>query len=224
MRAVLLALPLALSLAACKTPHSELPLGTPPLSLVGEGLVVERTEVPTSFVRGEAKAFHSIYSAKGNDLFRDLRARKVGDVVTVIIDINDKAQFDNQSGRSRERAAKGSFAASLGFGGFGVPEQGGEAAGDLDLSGSTRAKGEGSIGRSEKLRLSIAAVVVEILPGGNLLISGSQEVRVNKEVRVLNIAGIVRTLDIGSDNVVTYEKIAEARVAYGGRGKISEFQ
>ena len=88
----------------------------------------------------------------------------------------------------------------------------------------------GHIGRSDVetiadvLNLSIAAVVTEVLPDGNLLITGTQEVRVNHEVRVLNIAGIVRPLDIAKDNVISYEKIAEARISYGGRGKISAVQ
>jgi flagellar L-ring protein precursor FlgH len=100
----------------------------------------------------------------------------------------------------------------------------GSAAADLNASGSADAKGTGSIDRSEKLHLSIAAVVTEVLPEGNLLISGSQEVRVNHEVRVLTIAGIVRPYDIADNNLISYDKIAEARISYGGRGKISEMQ
>ncbi len=105
-----------------------------------------------------------------------------------------------------------------------MPEQSGSTSGNLDASGTTSAKGEGTIDRSEKLHLAIAAVVTEVLPDGNLLISGSQEVRVNHEVRVLTIAGIVRPLDIGANNMIAYDKIAEARISYGGRGKISDVQ
>ncbi len=57
-----------------------------------------------------------------------------------------------------------------------------------------------------------------------MLVSGSQEVRVNHEVRVLTIAGIVRPLDVSRDNMIAYDKIAEARISYGGRGKISDVQ
>ena len=94
----------------------------------------------------------------------------------------------------------------------------------LDGSASSHSKGEGTIDRSEKLHLTVAAVVSEVMPDGNLLVSGSQEVRVNFEVRVLNVAGIVRPLDIAADNTIAYDKIAEARVSYGGRGRISEVQ
>ena len=100
----------------------------------------------------------------------------------------------------------------------------GEVAGNFDLKGSSSSKGTGSIGRSETLRLLVAAVVTEVLPNGNLVISGSQEARVNKEVRVLTIAGIVRPIDISATNTISYEKIAEARISYGGRGKLSDVQ
>ena len=88
----------------------------------------------------------------------------------------------------------------------------------------TSSKGAGATVRSEEIRLSVAAVVTDLLPNGNLLISGSQEVRVNAELRVLTISGIVRPSDIGADNVVSYERIAEARISYGGRGRLTEVQ
>ena len=225
MKRLLIVLPLIAAVAGCKT-TADAPggPGTPPLSLVGQGLTLERAPLPAAFTEPEVRTQNSLWSQSNQGLLRDLRARKVGDIVTVTIDINDQAQFDNQSGRSREAATKNSFAAALGFGGFGVPNQSGDASGNFDGSKQASAKGAGTIDRSEKLHLSIAAVVTEVLPDGNLLISGSQEVRVNHEVRVLNIAGIVRQFDIASNNFIAYEKIAEARVSYGGRGKISEVQ
>jgi flagellar L-ring protein precursor FlgH len=223
MRRLLISLLLTIALAACATDKPD-PPGSPALSLVGQGLTVDRAPLPAAFTEPEIRSQNSLWAHNNQGLFRDLRARKVGDVVTVTIDINDQAQFDNQSDRSRQGSAKGSFAASLGFEGFGISKKSGDASGDFDASGSTNAKGAGSIDRSEKLHLSIAAVVTEVLPDGNLLVSGSQEVRVNHEIRVLNIAGIVRWLDIGANNVISYDKIAEARVSYGGRGKISDVQ
>lgn len=223
MKRVIALLPLAAVLAGCQSdkPGSH---GSPPLSLVGQGLSVNRAPLPAAFAEPDVRSQGSLWSQNNHGLFRDLRAHKVGDIVTVSIDINDKAQFDNTSGRSKQADAKGSFAIDLGFSGFSVPEQSGEMAGNLDASGRTSAKGEGNIDRSEKLHLSVAAVVTEVLPDGNLLISGSQEVRVNHEVRVLTIAGIVRSLDIASSNQISYDKIAEARISYGGRGKISDVQ
>jgi flagellar L-ring protein precursor FlgH len=223
MRAIGYALLAVLTVAGCKTDSAGWH-GAPPLSPVGEGLAIQRASLPTSFAQPERRTFQSLYNGSNGSLFRDLRARKVGDVVTVTIDINDKAQFDNQSGRARQGEAKGSFSASLSASGFKAGSLTGDAKADADMSGSASSKGVGSIDRSEKLHLAIAAVVVEVLPDGNLLISGSQEVRVNREVRVLNIAGIVRPLDIGGENVVAYDKIAEARISYGGRGKLSDVQ
>ena len=97
-----------------------------------------------------------------------------------------------------------------------------DADGNIDSGTST--KGKGSIARSEHIRLAVAAVVTQVLANGNLLITGSQEVRVNHEVRVLTIAGIVRPQDIEADNTISYDKIAEARISYGGRGPINEVQ
>jgi flagellar L-ring protein precursor FlgH len=222
-----LLLPLLLGLAACQTSAGSgagNPLTSPRLSPIGQGLSVAREPLPASFTAPERHTTGSLWGQNNQGLFHDLRAKKLGDVLTVIIDINDKAQFDNASGRSREAGSKGSLAAALGFGGFGAADRSGKLSGSMDGSASTHSKGQGTIDRSEKLHLSVAAVVSEVLPDGNLLVSGSQEVRVNYEVRVLNVAGIVRTLDISADNTIAYDKIAEARVSYGGRGRISEVQ
>ncbi|MBN8995454.1 MAG: flagellar basal body L-ring protein FlgH [Rhizobiales bacterium] len=223
MKRLIVVLALAAALAGCKT-GSHKTAETPDLTIVGSGISVQRTALPQSFTAPEKKSFHSLWSGSNQGLFRDLRARKVGDVVTVIIDIDDKAKFDNASGRSRQGAAKGAVSGSVAFGGFGLGQTAADASGSVDMSGSASSKGTGTIDRSEKLRLSIAALVSEVLPDGNLLISGSQEIRVNHEVRVLNISGIVRPLDIGADNVIAYDRIAEARVSYGGRGKLSDVQ
>ncbi|CAN5195948.1 flagellar basal body L-ring protein FlgH [soil metagenome] len=223
MKRILVALPLALVLAGCQGDKPGTP-GSPPLSLVGQGLSVNRAPLPAAFAEPDVRSQGSLWGNHNQGLFRDLRARKVGDVVTVSIDINDQAQFDNATGHSKQAAAKGGFSADLGFEGFSIPEQSGKIGGNFDSSGTMSAKGEGTIDRSEKLHLSIAAVVTEVLPDGNLLVSGSQEVRVNHEVRVLTIAGIVRSLDIASNNSISYDKIAEARISYGGRGNISAMQ
>ena len=85
-------------------------------------------------------------------------------------------------------------------------------------------EGNGATTRSENIDLSIAAVVTDVLPNGNLMISGSQEVRVNAELRILTIAGIVRPSTSARENTISYERIAEARISYGGRGRLTEVQ
>ena len=145
-------------------------------------------------------------------------------MLTVIIDINDKAQFDNASGPVARSRVQARPLRRPRLRRLRCHRPGGQGVGLLDGSAETHSKGEGTIDRSEKLHLTVAAVVSEVLPDGNLLVSGSQEVRVNYEVRVLNVAGIVRPLDISADNTIAYDKIAEARISYGGRGRISDVQ
>ena len=222
MKYALLPLPLLLlTLAACQSTSTAVhsALASPQLTPIGQGLAVPHPPLPAAFTTPERHTVGSLWGQNNQGLFHDIRAKKVGDVVTVTVDINDKATFDNATGRSRESGSSGNLAAS-----FGIGSASGKGAASMDGSASSHTKGQGTIDRSEKLHLAVAAVVSEILPDGNLLVSGSQEVRVNYEIRVLNVAGIVRPLDIAADNTIAYDKIAEARVSYGGRGRITEVQ
>ena len=210
---------LAPALGACNTSRLA-ELGQPPvLTPIGTGLAAPREALPTSFGSLNSHSYHSTWSPASNDMFQDPRARNVGDVITVSIQIDDKAQFGNSSDRSRSQKS------GLGFDfGYGVSAIKDSATADAGIRSSTETKGAGNIDRSESLRLSVAAVVTEVMPNGNALISGSQEVRVNNEVRVLTVAGIVRPRDISRKNTIDYDKIAEARISYGGRGRISDVQ
>ncbi|MCF3932467.1 flagellar basal body L-ring protein FlgH [Acuticoccus sp. M5D2P5] len=200
------------------------PLGTPALSPIGEGLIVTRTALPVTIPEPGFGNPTSLYGRRNRDLLTDVRARNVGDTLTVVIEIDDKAEFDNES--KRERQADTDFDIGL-FGsarGFDGPENSGELAGNLGIGSSSRYRGTGGIDRSEKLNLRVAVVVTEVMANGNLLISGTQEIRVNDEIRVLKLAGLVNPLDVSQHNIVGYEKIAEARISYGGRGRQSEIQ
>ncbi|KQP10208.1 MAG: flagellar basal body L-ring protein FlgH [Methylobacterium sp.] len=209
---------LAPGLGACRAPLD--PLGQPPLlTPIGTGLSPPREALPTTFGSLSRRTYHSTWSPSGVDLFQDPRARSVGDVITVSILIDDKAQFGNSSDRSRSQKS------SLGFDfGYGVSGMKDAATADAGIRSGTETKGAGNIDRSEVLRLSVAAIVTEQMPNGNMVVSGSQEVRVNNEVRVLNVAGIVRPRDISRKNTIDYDKIAEARISYGGRGRITDVQ
>jgi flagellar L-ring protein precursor FlgH len=136
-----------------------------------------------------------------------------------VIQIDDRAELDNTSerGRSADIGIGGSYSA-----GSNNSTSGGEA--ELNGNSGSSSAGSGSIDRSEEIELSVAAIVIDRLPNGNMVISGSQEVRVNYEMRILNVGGIVRPRDIESNNTIPYDKIAEARISYGGRGRISEVQ
>lgn len=193
----------------------------PEMSPVGYGLAAQPPAAYpiNTFGQGVVKDYNSLWASGRDNFFADPRAKKVGDVLTVTIQINDRANLDNSSDRRRT--------SDIGIGGalsstWDGTTTDGEASLDLD-SGSGSA-GAGSIDRSEEIQLSVAAVVTERLPNGNLVIAGSQEMRVNFEMRILQIAGIVRPRDIQANNVIPYDKIAEARVSYGGRGRISEVQ
>ncbi len=189
----------------------------PYMSPVGTGI---QTEVINAYPPQPTPVRRfSLWSDKQSKLFTDARALSVGDILTVQISINDKASFKNQVNRTRDQKR------SLGLGlTASSPTIGVEVSGDLsgDLKSGSSSTGSGATARSESIDLQVAAVVTQVLPNGNLLIAGSQEVRVNQELRVLTIAGIVRPSDIGAANSISYDRIAEARISYGGRGKVSD--
>ncbi|MDX1739304.1 MAG: flagellar basal body L-ring protein FlgH, partial [Alphaproteobacteria bacterium] len=157
---------------------------------------------------------------------KDLRANEVGDIVTVAININDEASLENSSNRTRTTSEDVDVPGLAGFQnalGAVLPEA--ATATDLiNLGTSSTQGGTGTIEREEQITLTVAAVVTQVLPNGNLVIHGRQETRVNYEVRELQIAGVIRPQDISTNNTISYEDIAEARLAYGGRGHITDVQ
>ena len=172
-----------------------------------------------------AYAPNSLWSKGSRAFFKDQRARRIGDILTVTVTITDKAKIDNTTGRSRTE----SDSTSVG----GVPgavidkvllPSGMTASNLVDNTTKTSQTGAGSVDRSETLSTNVAALVTQVLPNGNLVIEGRQEVRVNNEIRELIVAGVVRPEDIASDNTIESSKIAEARIAYGGRGQITDVQ
>lgn len=196
----------------------------PHMTPVGSGLKVDRAPIVTAAaVTPVRQPGHSFWQDSSADLFRDPRAMKIGDVMTVKISIKDKASIDNTSDRKRDSTWGLGFDSS--FSGTGAIIRGtGNGQFDAAVDAKTSTKSEGAIARSESINLLVAAVVTDVLPNGNMMITGTQEVRVNYEVRVLQVAGIVRPRDIATDNSVSYDKIAEARISYGGRGRIMEVQ
>jgi flagellar L-ring protein precursor FlgH len=166
---------------------------------------------PNSLWRNGSRAF-----------FKDQRARQIGDILTVMVNITDKAVLQNETQRSRTNTEDSGITDFLG-----AKTQTPSAAlpGRLLTTDSTMNNdGKGSINRQEALQTNVAAVVTQVLPNGNLVVEGKQEIRVNYEMRELIVAGIVRPEDIQSDNTIDSSKIAEARIAYGGRGQIMDIQ
>ena len=168
---------------------------------------------------------NSLFSNEARGFFKDQRAHRIGDILTVIVTINDSATISNATARKRDASNEANIGTSLGsVFGTNVPGIDVGATGGISTGGAMSDGGNGSVNRKEALRTSVAVVVTQMLPNGNLVIEGRQEVRVNFEVRDLIVAGIVRPEDIQSDNTIMSEKIAEARIAYGGRGQITDVQ
>ena len=168
----------------------------------------------------------SLWNGGPQSLLGDRWALARGDILTVVIEIDDKAEISNSSSRARSGSESLSIP-SL----FGIPQRTASLFPDgagLDAAVSTtstsNSSGDGSVRRNEKLTLRVAATVTEVLPNGVLRISGSQEVRVNFEIRELLVTGYIRPKDISRQNEITYDKIASARISYGGRGLISDAQ
>lgn len=193
----------------------------PAMSPIGSGLQFSQAPQLASYPKqpSHSPSGYSLWSDSKAALFKDSRALNIGDILTVNIQINDKASFDNETDRTKKNNRKTGWKANAKILGW-APR----ADSTLSFDNTSDSNGKGTISRAEKLTLLVAAVVTGILENGNLLISGSQEVRVNHEVRILNVAGIVRPQDVNSENTISYEKIAEARISYGGRGRITEIQ
>jgi flagellar L-ring protein precursor FlgH len=168
----------------------------------------------------------SLYRTGARAFFRDQRASRVGDVLTVRINIADKAEVDNTTTRTRINSEDAQLPALLGFEsklGKVLPNAV-DPNNLVNVGSQSRSTGNGQTQRKEEISLTLAAIVTGVLPNGNLVIRGRQEVRVNFEVRELVIAGIVRPEDISRDNTIPHTQIAEARVSYGGRGQLTDVQ
>ncbi|TVP72008.1 MAG: flagellar basal body L-ring protein FlgH [Rhodobacteraceae bacterium] len=212
--------------------------GCSPLSEVGRAPVFSPTEesvehaalyrIPLPDIAEPSRPIDgaSLWSANQRSLLGDRRASRPGDIMTVVIEINDSAEISNTT--SRGRSGSSSMAAPQLFG---IPQAidrrlpgGISLAAGIETTGSNSFSGNGSVRRNEKLTLRVASTVVERLPNGVMRIEGRQEVRVNHELRELLVTGYVRAEDISRQNEITYDKIAGARVSYGGRGIISNVQ
>ena len=167
----------------------------------------------------------SLWSGTRQSLLGDRRALQRGDILTVVIEIDERAEISNSTDRSRSGSENLGVPEFLGF-----PQRldskfpGANPDSLVGINSSSNSSGDGSVKRNEKLTLRVAATVVDVLPNGVLSITGSQELRVNFELRELLVTGYVRPADISRQNEITYDKIASARVSYGGRGQITDVQ
>ncbi|MFZ0845441.1 MAG: flagellar basal body L-ring protein FlgH [Pseudolabrys sp.] len=168
---------------------------------------------PNSLWRNGSRAF-----------FKDQRAHQIGDILTVMVNITDKANIANETQRSRANTEDSGVTDFLGSKTIKTPASAILPGRILTADSTASSDGKGSVNRQEALQTNVAAVVTQVLPNGNLVVEGKQEIRVNFEIRELIVAGIVRPEDIQSDNTIDSSKIAQARIAYGGRGQITDVQ
>jgi flagellar L-ring protein precursor FlgH len=168
---------------------------------------------PNSLWRNGSRAF-----------FKDQRAHQVGDILTVQVNITDKANIANETQRSRANTEDSGVTDFLGSKTMKSPATALLPGRILTADSTSSSDGKGSVVRQEALTTNVAGVVTQVLPNGNLVIEGRQEIRVNFEVRELIVAGIVRPEDIQSDNTIDSSKIAQARISYGGRGQLTDVQ
>lgn len=217
---------LSLTLACARADHIGSPPSFTPAIEAPEARAMIEPELPIVITQQRPVDAASLWSPSRASLLGDRRAVVRGDILTVVIEIDEKAEISNSSDRSR------SGSEILGVPGlFGLPQrldaklpEGASSAELVGINSQSSSSGDGSVKRKEKLELRIAATVVDVLPNGVLSISGSQELRVNFELRELLVTGFVRPADVSRQNEITYDKIASARVSYGGRGQISDVQ
>jgi flagellar L-ring protein precursor FlgH len=176
--------------------------------------------MPTPIV-GERQP-NSLWKAGSRAFFKDQRAAQVGDILTVTVSFDDKAQLNNETQTQRTTNEQDTMPNIMGLESM-LPKAINPASA-VNITGATNNDGKALIDREEKITLEVAALVTQVLPNGNLVVQGHQEIRVNYEVRDLQITGVLRPQDISATNAVTLDKLAEARVSYGGRGQLTNDQ
>lgn len=227
MRFHIISVCLALSVAACgRAGHIGKAPDFTPIKNSPEQAAMLSPGLPETAIYSRRADQASLWNAGRQSLLGDRRAMKRGDILTVVIEIDDEAEISNSTSRSR------SGSESLGIPQlFGLPQradrklpEGATLSDAVSINSASESDGDGTVSRREELTLRIAATVMQVLPNGVLSIQGSQEVRVNYEMRELLVSGYVRPEDISRQNEITYDKIASARISYGGRGQITDMQ
>ncbi len=217
---------LGLSVGCARIDHIGKPPTITPATEAPEARAMIEPGLPLVLLDTRPVDAASLWSPSRASLLGDRRAVVRGDILTVVIEIDEKAEISNSSDRSRSGSENLSVP-----GLFGLPQRlddrlppGASSDELVSINSQSSSSGDGSVKRNEKLELRIASTVIDVLPNGVLSISGSQELRVNFELRELLVTGFVRPEDVSRQNEITYDKIASARVSYGGRGQISDVQ
>jgi flagellar L-ring protein precursor FlgH len=166
----------------------------------------------------------SLWQPGARSFFRDQRASRVGDIVRVNVQIRDRAMINNNTTRGRTSSEEVETPEILGLGAglFGLIPGSQNPDNLIGIESESNNRGTGRIQRQEMINTVVAAIVTQILPNGNLVIEGNQEILVNYDVREVGVAGVIRPEDIRADNTINHDQIAQARITYSGRGQISD--
>ena len=191
--------------------------------LAGMTNAAPQVSVPMPQPPAEPRSRSSLWQPGARSFFHDPRASRVGDIITVNVAVADAAKLSNTSSRSRTNSENASMDNLFGLEKV-MPGVGLSPSSLVKMGSDNSNVGTGAVSRSETINMTLAALVTQVLPNGNLVISGHQQMKVNGELRDLQLSGIVRTEDITSDNTVNLTQIAEARISYGGRGTVSDVQ
>ena len=218
-----------LSLGACNSADRLSQIGArPALSAIDDPTSqpgYKPVRLPMPDVQAVSYAPNSLWRTGSRAFFKDQRAARIGDLLTVKVNVTDKANLNNETKRSRTNSEGMGLPNAFGFESSAAVAAAGIAPDKLLTATSNMSNdGAGSVQRAETVTTNIAAIVTQVLPNGNLVVEGKQEIRINFEVRELIVAGVVRPEDIESDNTIDSSKIAQARIAYGGRGQITDVQ
>ena len=221
---IVLALAATAALSGCASVHEA--MDGPKMSGMGypAALVPQQQQMLQPLPERTPASANSLWRIGARTFFNDQRARTVGDIVTVLVTIDDSAQTSNSTSGSRSNAYNAGTPTVFGlesYLGKALPA-GYDPAKALANSSTATDSGSGTIKRSEKISVTIAAIVTGVLPNGNLIIQGTQEVRTDRELRQLSVSGIARPEDISAENTIKHSQLAEARISYGGRGDQSE--
>lgn len=213
----------AASLSACSAVDRIKEIdGGPKFAPITNPMPQQVTSLPMPAVPTEPRGASSLWQPGARSFFHDPRASRVGDIITVNVSVADAAKMSNTTSRARTNTENANL---TNFFGLETKLPAGMDPASLVNMGSANSNvGAGSIDRSESVNLTLAALVTQVLPNGNLVIGGHQQMKVNSELRDLQVSGIVRTEDITSANTVDLTQIAEARISYGGRGTMSDEQ
>lgn len=207
------------------TPSGELIADPIPLRTERVALAARPPQVPETLSHSQLPTRSaSLWRSGPESLFGDRRAQTRGDILTVVVEIDEEAEISNTTNRSRQADEDLSIANLVGLENLILNGLDVDIANAVRIGSGSNSTGDGSVERSEEITLRLAATVTNVLPNGHFVIVGNQEIRVNFELRDLRVQGIIRPEDISRSNEITYDKIADARISYGGRGQITDLQ